>query len=147
MLPEISARRSLLEPSFRYLSPGSEGENCRPLDHVWQVPFIHSVRFFRISNFHIYIELCRFFLPSGTDTYVFVWWVINNGACAFLKLYARGWERLFKWFWFPYRTCWHTWCFSKPTYFKKNRRPHMSPVNRAVLYCFQRSLTLKLSEW
>ena len=33
MLPEISARRSLLEPSFRYLSPGREGEKCRPLDH------------------------------------------------------------------------------------------------------------------
>ena len=26
MLPEISARRSLLEPSVRYLSPGREGE-------------------------------------------------------------------------------------------------------------------------
>ena len=24
---------SLLEPSFRYLSPGSEGEKCRPPDH------------------------------------------------------------------------------------------------------------------
>ena len=34
MLPEISARRSLLEPRFRYLSPGREGEKCRPLDHT-----------------------------------------------------------------------------------------------------------------
>ena len=34
MLPEISARRSLLEPNFRYLSPGREGEKCRPLDHT-----------------------------------------------------------------------------------------------------------------
>ena len=34
MLPEISARRSLLEPSFRYLLPGREGERCRPLDHM-----------------------------------------------------------------------------------------------------------------
>ena len=34
MLPEISARRSLLEPSFRYLSPGSEGEKFRPLNHM-----------------------------------------------------------------------------------------------------------------
>ena len=33
MLPEISARRSLLELSFRYLSRGREGEKCRPLDH------------------------------------------------------------------------------------------------------------------
>ena len=44
MLPEISARRSLLESSFRYLSPGREGEKCRPLDHTWQNPFVHSVR-------------------------------------------------------------------------------------------------------
>ena len=34
MLPEISARRSLLEPRFRYLSPGREGEKCRSLDHT-----------------------------------------------------------------------------------------------------------------
>ena len=32
ILPKISARRSLLEPSFRCLSPGREGEKCRPLD-------------------------------------------------------------------------------------------------------------------
>ena len=44
MLPKISARRSLLEPSFRYLSPGIEGEKCRPLDHTWQIPFGHSAR-------------------------------------------------------------------------------------------------------
>ena len=44
MLPEISARRSLLEPSFRYLSPGKKGEKCRPLDHMWQNPFVHSAR-------------------------------------------------------------------------------------------------------
>ena len=44
MLPEISARRSLLEPSFRYLSPGREGEKCRPLDHTWQNPFVQSAR-------------------------------------------------------------------------------------------------------
>ena len=34
MLPEISTGRSLLEPSFRYLSPGRKGEKCRPLDHT-----------------------------------------------------------------------------------------------------------------
>ena len=30
--------------------------------------------------------MCRFFLPSGTDTYVLVWWVINNCACTFIRL-------------------------------------------------------------
>ena len=83
------------EPRFRYLSPGREGEKCRPLDHTWQIPFIHSVQFVITSNFHIYIKMSRFFLPSGTDTYVLVWWVINNCACAFLKHQAQGWERIF----------------------------------------------------
>ena len=45
MLPEISARRSLLEPSFRYLSPGRKGEKCRPLEHMRQIPLIHLDRF------------------------------------------------------------------------------------------------------
>ena len=46
ILPElkISAWRSLLEPSFRYLSPGREGEKCRSLDHTWQSPFVYSAR-------------------------------------------------------------------------------------------------------
>ena len=121
MLPEISARRSLLEPRFRYLSPGSEGEKCRPLDHMWQTPFIHSVQTVITSKFHIYIKVCRFFLPSGTDLYALVLWIINNCACAFQKHWAQGWERLFKWFWFPY---WHARYFSKHTYWKKKKIGH-----------------------
>ena len=54
MLPEISARRSLLEPSFRYLSPGREGEKCRPLDHACQNPFVHSAPYIISSNSYIY---------------------------------------------------------------------------------------------
>ena len=123
MLPEISARRSLLEPRFRYLSPGSEGENCRPLDHMWQIPFIHSVQIALTCNFHIYMKVCRFVLQSGTDTYVLVWWVFNNCACAFQKHWAQGWERSIKWFWCPYCTSWRAWYFSKLTYWKiKNNR-------------------------
>ena len=34
MFPEISAQWSLLEPSFRYLSPGNEGKICRPRPFV-----------------------------------------------------------------------------------------------------------------
>ena len=45
MLPEISAQKSLSEPSFSYLSPGREGEKCRPLDHSRQIHFIYSDRF------------------------------------------------------------------------------------------------------
>ena len=66
MLPEISARRSLLEPSFRYLSPGREGEKCRPLDHMGQIPFIHSDRFLIWNNFYIYTIVFQLFLPCGT---------------------------------------------------------------------------------
>ena len=33
--PKISARLPLLEPDFRYLSPGSEGQKRRPLDHIF----------------------------------------------------------------------------------------------------------------
>ena len=42
------------EPSFRYLSPGIEGEKCRPLDHLWQIPFIHSARSIPGSNSDLY---------------------------------------------------------------------------------------------
>ena len=36
-LPEISARLSLLDSSFRYLLPGSEGEKGLPLDYIYLV--------------------------------------------------------------------------------------------------------------
>ena len=66
MLPEISTRRSLLEPSFRYPSPGREGEKCRPLDHIWQIPFIHLTRFINSSNFYIYNSAFYLLSPCGT---------------------------------------------------------------------------------
>ena len=42
------------ELSFRYLSPGSEGEKYQPLDHRQQTPFIHSTRFITSRNYYIY---------------------------------------------------------------------------------------------
>ena len=54
MLPESSAQRSLLEPSFRYLSLGREGKKCRPLDHMGQNPFVHSTHLTIGSNSYIY---------------------------------------------------------------------------------------------
>ena len=57
MLSEISARRSLLEPSFIYLSPGSEGEKCRPLDHMRQIPFNHSAPLI-VCRISIHIHQC-----------------------------------------------------------------------------------------
>ena len=44
------------ELMFRYLpSPtGREGEISRPLDHMRQIPFIHSARLIDSTNFYIY---------------------------------------------------------------------------------------------
>ena len=44
------------ELRFRYLlSPtGREGEISRPLDHMRQIPFIHSTRLIDSTNFYIY---------------------------------------------------------------------------------------------
>jgi len=56
ILNEILAWRSLLEPRFRYLSPGRKGEKCQSLDHLWQIPFTHSVRFVITCNSCIYIN-------------------------------------------------------------------------------------------
>ena len=53
------------EPRFRYLSPGSEGEKCRPLDHRRQIPFIHSARLIHNSNFNIYRAMFQLFPPCG----------------------------------------------------------------------------------
>ena len=81
MLPEISARRSLLEPSIRYLSPGREGEKCRPLDHMWQTPFVHSARLIIGSNSYIYNSI----LLINSMWYVQVCLVVvkfNDHACA-----------------------------------------------------------------
>ena len=50
---------------FRYLSSptGREGEISRPLDHMRQIPFIHSARLIESTNFYIYIEQSsRYFL-------------------------------------------------------------------------------------
>ena len=55
MFPEILARWSLLEPRFRPLSLGSDKEKCRPLDHTWQIRFIHSVQILTTDHFYIYI--------------------------------------------------------------------------------------------
>ena len=52
------------ELRFRYLSSptGREGEISRPLDHMRQIPFIHSARLINDTNY-IYIEQpSRYFL-------------------------------------------------------------------------------------
>ena len=73
------------ELSFRYLSPGIEGEKCRPLDHMWQIPFIHSTRSITSSNFYIYNVGFQIFPPCGILKCVLVQCVFDNCVCAFAK--------------------------------------------------------------
>ena len=74
------------EPSFRYLSPGREGEKCRPLDHRWQIPFIHSARFISSSNFYIYRAMFQLFPPRGRFKCTLVLCIFGNGACTIAEL-------------------------------------------------------------
>ena len=56
------------ELRFRYLSSptGREGEISRPLDHMRQIPFIHSARIIDSTNFYIYRTIYYIFSPCGT---------------------------------------------------------------------------------
>ena len=81
MLPEISARRSLLEPSFRYLSPGREGEKCRPLDHLGHIPFVHSARKLHGSNLLYIQHHSSYFLHVVRSS---VLWSCIFNDCAFI---------------------------------------------------------------
>ena len=87
MLPEISARRSLLEPSFRYLSPGREGERerkkCRPLDHTRQIPFVHSARSLIGSNSYIYSSIL---VICGTFKCILRWCLFDDCPCALAEI-------------------------------------------------------------
>ena len=71
--PEISARWSLLEQRFGYLSPGSEGEKRRPLKHTFHIPSINSVQFVTTSHFYVYMKVYHLFLPSAKWRYVLLW--------------------------------------------------------------------------
>ena len=70
-IPEISARGSLmLWAKFQIPvgpRPGREGENCRPLDHIRQIPFIHPAPFTFYPNIilYIYTKVFQLFLPYG----------------------------------------------------------------------------------
>ena len=56
------------ELRFRYRSSptGREGEISRPLDHMRQIPFIHSARLIDSTTFYIYRTVLQIFSPCGT---------------------------------------------------------------------------------
>ena len=80
------------ELSFRYQSSptGSEGEISRPLDHLWQIPFIHSAQFMTCGNFDIYNTAFWLFHTCGTINCILVRCQFDNYACAFAEtLFSR----------------------------------------------------------
>ena len=72
------------ELRFRYLSSptGREGEISRPLDHMRQIPFIHSARLIDSTNFYIYRTVFWIFSPCGTLRRVLMQSIFNNCARA-----------------------------------------------------------------
>ena len=56
------------ELRFRYLSSptGREGEISRPLDHMRQIPFIHSALPIDSADCYIYRTIVLIFFPCGT---------------------------------------------------------------------------------
>ena len=68
------------ELRFRYLSSptGREGEISRPLDHMRQIPFIHSARLIESTNFYIYRTVFQIFCPCGALRKVLMQSIFNN---------------------------------------------------------------------
>ena len=75
------------ELRFTYLSSptGREGEISRPLDHMRQIPFIHSARLINSTNFYIYRTVFKIFSPWGTLRCVLRWSIFNNCARALAR--------------------------------------------------------------
>ena len=84
MVSEISARRLLLEPSFRYLSSGREGERCRALDHMKEIPFFHSARL-KVSRILIYTQQCSSNFPHMVRSSVSSYFIYLTVAHALLQ--------------------------------------------------------------
>ena len=73
------------ELRFRYQSSptGIKGEISRPLDHMWQISFIHSARLITSSNFDIYNTVFWLFPPYGNNKCVLVLdiWQLHKRSC------------------------------------------------------------------
>ena len=103
MLSEIRAPRSLSEPSFRYLSPGREGEMSAPRPYVTD-PFRP---FSSINNWQQFLYIQQ---HSSYFFHVVRSSVSCSGACltiahALLQKHSCLWSH-YKFCVFPYGTCW-----------------------------------------
>ena len=105
--PRYLPAKRFCELSFRYLtSPaGSEGEKCRPLDHMWQIPFIHSARFIYSINYCIYGTVFQIHPPCGTFKRVLVSRISYKCARALRKHSFQGSIPISKFCCVPYGTC------------------------------------------
>ena len=66
--PKFRPGDRFCELCFRYLSPDSEGEKCRPLDNICQIPFIHSGQLIIGGNFYTYVKFLQLFSTCGTSS-------------------------------------------------------------------------------
>ena len=75
------------ELRFRYLSSptGREGEISRPLDHMRQIPFIHSAQLIDSTNFYIYRTVFYIFSPCGKLLGVLMCSTFSNRARALAR--------------------------------------------------------------
>ena len=95
-IPEISARGSLiLWAKFQIpVGPrsGREGENCRPLDHMRQIPFINQAPFapFLMISLCIYTKLFQLCLPFGIFHCVLKHCTFIIYACALLEAIIKS---------------------------------------------------------
>ena len=91
------------ELSFRYQSSptGREGEISRPLDHLWQIPFIRPTRATVSTHFYIYTTACQLVLPYGMCKWVLVR-CLTIAHALFAELLL---EPLSKAFWLHCNTC------------------------------------------
>ena len=80
------------ELSFRYQSSptGREGEISRPLDHLWQIPFIRPTRVIVSTNFYLYTTVFQLFLPYGMCKWVSVRCVLQLRMPFFQKNLSQG---------------------------------------------------------
>ena len=83
------------ELRFRYLSPptGSEGEISRPLDHMRQIPFIHSARPISFTT-SIFIDQCCRYFPRVVRSRVACYILVTRASDRMAAHDPRLWETL-----------------------------------------------------
>ena len=85
---------------------GREGEKCRPLDHTWQIPFIHPARLMIGSNSYIYNSSLVISSMWYVQVCVCRWCIFNGCACALAETLLFIVQSHYKSCVFPDGACW-----------------------------------------